>query len=500
MGARLTAGPVPRSRFYAPGVPTEHRVRRWARDAQLDWPTGGLAAAFVVLRLVATTDRPIAVFNDTASYFNSRVWGGVRFPVVTTLYALVGDQRALVTIQAVAGAIAWVAAAVVAGSVLTRRGARYAFVGALFVLGLTPPVTRVDNALLSESVAISLTVVLVACVLRFACRPTQASALATFAVAALWALTRQSNALMLGVAAVLLVVLGAGRTDRRLAWGLAGGLVAVAAIGGLLATSSTQIQEYNTAQILVRRVLLDEARSRWFVGHGMPGKGRALLAPPYENRFGDPAVELQEDPRFGSWLRADATPTYLRYLVTHPGFTVTTPFSDDGAVRAFAVGTDGYGSARAVVPRAVVTVAWPIAGDDQTVLGTLVAGILLVGAVVAVRSPSRRRAFAGAGGVVLVGAATVVMVTHSAGWEYERLLVPTGVAVRMALLWLLAALWGDVSVAPASGWRAGAPRRRDGSRSAAAAPRAPRTAPDPDAGGSPGAPAADPGSGPPGTS
>lgn len=483
-----------------PGVPTECRVRHWARDVHLDWPTLGLALAFVVLRLAATANQPIAVFNDTASYFDFRVWGGVRFPVVTALYALVGDHRALVSIQAVAGAVAWVTAAIVAASVLERRGPRYAFVGALFALGLTQPVIRVDNALLSESVAISLTVVLVACVLRFACRPTRATALATFGVAALWALTRQSNALMLGVAAVACAVLGAGRTDRRLAWGLAGGLVCVVALGGLLAMSTTQIQEYNTAQILVRRVLQDEARSRWFLDHGMPGNGRALLVPPYENRFGDPAVELQENARFGPWLRSDAAPAYLRYLATHPGFTLTTPFSDDGALGAFAVGTDDYGSGRAVVPDAVETVAWPVGGGTQTALGALAAGILLAGALAAARSPSRRRAFAGAGGVVVVAVATVVVVTHTAGWEYERLLVPTAVATRMALLWLLAALVGDVSVVPANGSRDRAPRRRDGRRSGAAVGRARRIDPAPDGAGSSAGPATDPGSGPPGTS
>jgi hypothetical protein len=31
-------------------------------------------------------------------------------------------------------------------------------------------------------------------------------------------------------------------------------------------------------------------------------------------------------------------------------------------------------------------------------------------------------------------------VTHSAGWEYERLLMSTSVSVRIAILWLIAML------------------------------------------------------------
>ena len=481
-------------------VPNEHRVRRWASDARLDWITGALVLVFVVLRLVATTDRPIAFYLDSPSYFDFRIWGGVRFPVVTALYAAVGDHRALVVIQALTGAAAWAVAAVVAGTVLAHRGVRYAFQGALLALGLTLPVTRFDNALLSESVAISLTVVLVATVLRFACRPTGATAIAVFVFGALWALTRQSNALLLGVAAVVLAGLGAGRADRRLAWRLAAGLLAVSLLGVLLASSTTQIQEYNTAQILVRRVLLHDARERWFLDHGMPDNGRELLVPPYENRFGDPAVELQEDPTFGPWLRGEGQTTYLRYLLTHPGFTITTPFSDDGALRPFAVGTTGYGSSHRVVPDLVETLFWPQEGDDQTVLAAFVAGILVVAAVSATRSRSRRRAFAGAGGVLVVAVANIVLVTHSAGWEYERLLVPAGVAARFALLWLLAALAGDVSVAPASAVPGRASRHRDAGSSGAATDPAPRTSPEPAVADSSADRGADRASGPPGTS
>ncbi len=134
--------------------------------------------------------------------------------------------------------------------------------------------------------------------------------------------------------------------------------------------------------------------------------------------------------------------TYLRYLVTHPGFTLTTPFSDDGALRPLAVGTEAYGSSRRVVPDLVETVFWPQTGRaDGAARGVRRrdprGGR---GGACGDRSRSYRRAFAGAGGVLVVAVVNIMMVTHTAGYEYERLLVPTGVAARIALLWLLAAL------------------------------------------------------------
>jgi len=450
-------------------------VHRWARDARVDGFTVAIVVAFVVLRLVATLGSPVAVFNDSPSYFDFRIWGGVRFPVVTAAYSLVGDHRAIVDVQAVVGAISWSVAAVLAGSVLPQRIARSGFQVAVLALGLTPPVTRFDNALLSESISISITVVLVAAVLRFACYPTTRMAVTLFALAVLWGFTRQSNAIVLVAAGLVMAALGGSRADRHIAWRLAVGLIAVAVVGVLLASSTSQVQEYNSAQILVRRVLSDDARERWFLDRGMPSNGDRLLVPPYANRFGDPAVELQEDPTFGPWLRDDFPRRYLQYVLTHPVFTITTPFGDDGALTPLAVGTAQYGRARAVLPGVAGSVFWPSTTWERRLAGIAALAILGAGAAAAVRSRPRRRALAGAGGVVLVALANLVLVTHAAGWEYERLLVPTGVAVRVALVWLLAALVGGVSVAPASAPPARALRRRDVPSSDAAADPGPRT-------------------------
>lgn len=459
-------------------------MRRVARDANLDAVTVALVVGFVVLRLVASLGRPIAVFPDTPSYFAFDLWGGVRFPVVTAIYSLVGDHRALVDLQAVAGALCWALAAVVAGSVLTLRGVRHAFQGLVLALGLTRPVTSFDSVLLSESLAISLTVVLAAFALRFAARPTSRTAIVVFVLGALWGMTRQMDALLLGLAAVVIAVVGAGQAYRRVTWRLAAGFLAVALVGLLLASSTSQIQQYNTAQILVRRVLPDPERTRWFEDRGMPDNGGAVITPPLPAGIVDPAVALQRDRRFGRWLEREGPSTYLRYLLAHPGFVVTEPFTDDGALPALAVGTSAYGSSRQVLPGIAERLSWPRQGGEQAVLALVVVGVLVAAGAGAARSAARRRALAGAGSVLVVAAGSLVLVTHAAGWEYERLLVPIGVAARVAVLWLAAALAGGVSEPAASEPPGRAPRRRGAPSSGEAAGPGPHSATAPDAPGS----------------
>jgi hypothetical protein len=470
---------------------------RLARSAP--WATGVILAVFAGLRVLATVGLPVSVWPDSASYFDFRLWGGVRFPVVTAPYALLGDPAAVVGVQAVVGAVAWSLGLLVAARLVTALGVRLVFLLLGCALGLTPPVTTFDRALLSESFAISLTVLLVATLLHFACRPGRTAAAGVLGVGVLWGLARPSQALLLGFAAALLAALGSVRSHRRWAWPVAAALAAVAVVGGLLASSTSQVQEYNSAQIVVQRVLTDDERSGWFEARGMPDTGAALLATA-ASRFRDPAVELQDDPRFGPWLRDGFTGVYLRYLLSHPGYAVGQPLSQDTTARAL-VGTDEYGSARAVLPGPVVEVFWPRSYPARLAAVVVALVVLAAGVAAAVGSPGRRRALAGAGGVLLVAVANLVLVTHTAGWEYERLLLPVGVGARLALIWLTATLLGGVTVSgrvasagPAWRWR-----RRGAGRTAPAADRAPST-PGPAApGDSPGAIAVGPGPGRSGT-
>ena len=142
------------------------------------------------VRWGTTLGSPITAYPDSPSYFEFRLWGGVRFPVITAIYAIVGDHRAVVTVQAILGAVCWSLAAVIAGALVIPRGLRYAFQIALLLLGLTLPMTRFDNALLSESFSISVAVVLATLSLRLVCRPSTRLTIIVFVVAALWAMMR----------------------------------------------------------------------------------------------------------------------------------------------------------------------------------------------------------------------------------------------------------------------------------------------------------------------
>jgi len=418
------------------------------RENHVDVATLAILGVFVVLRLWATLGSPITAYPDSPSYFDFRLWGGVRFPVVTAVYAIVGDHQAIVTVQAIFGAISWCLAAVIAGALVTPRSIRYGFQVALLLLGLTLPMTRFDNALLSESISISVSVVLAALFLRLVCRPSTRLAIVVFVVAALWALIRQNNAQLLLVAAVAVLVLGLRGAHRRVAAALAGGFVLLALLGVLLASSNNQIEQYNTAQLLDRRIVHDPGRNAWFREHGMPDAEAAIerrqeLTP---DEPIDIPITLQQDAIFGAWLLDDGPSTYFRFLLTHPDYVVSTPFTDDDAYQSYLRGITVYGSSERVVPKFVDTIFWPQENDERTFVQIYVAiGLVAVVVRSVLHRRARRAAYAGFA-VLLVSLTNIFFITHLAGLEYARLMLSAAVVGRVAILWLFATAIGDADV------------------------------------------------------
>ena len=422
------------------------------RPDRMDPISWAIVAAFVVLRLVATVGAGIASYNDTPSYFVFRLWGAQRFPVVTALYAGLGNERAIVTVQAFFGAACWAIAGLVLGPLLANLRVRWGLLAATFALGLTLPVTSLDTALLSDSISLSLTVLLTALLLRLACRPSSRLTVVVAATASVWGFTRQSNAIMAAVLAVAVAVVGARRPHRRLAWPLAGCLLVVAAVGISMANANNTIQQYNVAQVLRHRILDEPAREQWFLDHGMPGTAHEIIARDAATALHpDGTLALVDDDVFGRWLDTEGSGTYARFLATHPIFVLTAPVTDHTVAGGFVAGTTDYGEPRRVLPRFIDALYWP--HSKPALVG---AALLAVAVATAVVRRARRTAAVPLGWVpglalLAVNGANVVLVAHTAGEEYQRLLLGAATSTRLVVLWLLFAFFDDTSVTALGG-------------------------------------------------
>lgn len=392
----------------------------------------GLVAA----RLLAVIGLRPYLYVDSAEYEVLDFSGGWRRPWATPLlYQLVpGDHQRELVAQAVVGGIAWGALALVVLDWFEDRRVAWGAASAVAVLGLTTSVTNWDTAILSESLALSLTVLLVAAWLHALRVATPTSVALVLGATLPWLFVRQSllptAAMVLGTAVVATVVSRRrGRPWRHLAALAVGSLLLV----GLAVGSYAQNQEIvrtNLTAIVAERVASDPGRLAWFRGHGMP-------VPP-NGDLGFPS--LDGDPAFLQWRAGPGRRTYARYLLTHPWYSVTEPLDDLVSVRrsygdqsrpevSMLSPGDAYGAARPIVPEPVEQVLF-----DPGSTGTVVAVLVAVCLQSAVRRRDRDDRWVVAWAVVAISIASMIAGWHGAAPELNRLALVAAVTLRIGLV------------------------------------------------------------------
>lgn len=429
-----------------------HRVVR-------SWPWAGwLLAAVVLLRLVAVAGMRLYLYVDSAEYDRIDLSGDWRRPwAVPFLYWLIpGNARGMVVGQALVGALCWAVLAFSAAAWFRLRSARIAVAVVVAGLGCTATVTNWDAAKLSESLGLSLTVLVIAAWLNFL-RRTELVTAALVALATVpWLFVRQSL-VPTGWLVVVLAGIGAVVAWRRRRPGAAPAVRLLAVLCLVLAletgvASATyahnqEIVHENLLVIVANRVAPDPGRLAWFEDHGMPVPPSGDLGPD----------ALRSDPAFSDWVAHEGRSTYARYLLTHPWYTATAPLDDFAGVQrssadeaapsvAMLAPPDRYATSRPVLPGVVEDLLF---GPGDT--GTVILLLVVVLGWSAARFRRRSSRWVVPLSLVFLAVATLYTGWHGATPELGRLALVGAIVLRIGLLLQLAFLIEDEVVRARAG-------------------------------------------------
>ena len=310
----------------------------------------------IIVRVWMAGEGPPALWQDSYDYlavgsnplWSTDLWGGARPGLVSLMVTRLGGDLNVnyVVFQIVLASICWAALAAQASAVMPTVARRWVAFVAVVGFSLVRPVAIWDRSILSESLGLSLLAGTVAAGLWLLRRPGYGRLAVFLGVAAAWAGTRDTNAVVVAlVAGALVVAWAAGRGSPRdegsqarddrsgpRGWLLVGAGALVVVLG-LSAWSSTAGSRHVVplSHVFAVRVLPFEDRLLWFTEQGMPGLGLAL---PTQNPELDRPVVVPVDldaPRFEAWrawLETDGRAALLRYAVTHPDFVVSEPLQD----------------------------------------------------------------------------------------------------------------------------------------------------------------------------
>jgi hypothetical protein len=396
------------------------------------------------LRLVAVLGKGPFVYVDSIDYETLDVTGRSRRPWATPLlYRVIRDAELRVVAQGLIGVVCWSVLALEVTRHVQDRRVQWALLLGVLGLSLTTTITNWDTTMLSEPLALSLTALLIAALLRFAREPGRRTAILAGVALVPWIFTRQNNLvpgvlLTVALAVVAVVAWRRGHEHRRVLAGLAGATFLIVALAAGSYSRNTEIVHHNLASVMGGRVLLDPGDARWFVDHGMPDQVLDEITFPAS---GDQVLGIRS---FRDWVEDEGVVTYARYLLTHPVDAVRRPvealvserpptFEPDRPDDAM-LGGIAYGSAREVLPKPIEDLFAAPAGTGTVVFLLVVA---LAGAIGAARRRGRSPRWLAPILLLALQWPALTVVWHASTGELERLGLVSLVGIWIGALLLL---------------------------------------------------------------
>ena len=431
---------------------------RWVRVAATAY-----VCVFAVLSLLPNTDP--WVFPDSASYLRLSFLGNApRLWTVPFVYTLAVSDESRILVQTAVGAAAWLVLAAEAGRHVRHEVVRRLLQLWLLAISLSGPVLQWNRAILSESLSISITVLLVATALRLWRRPVLRSLGVFLVVLVLWIFARQPQAYVAPLIALGFVAVAVFRRDRRKGAAVGAGLCVMAGAWGWVTAGRPgplSVAPVNVAGIVQFRAVTNSGEMAYLSTKGMPRAPSLRSAPPLTHRglpvnvgqIGDgyAVPALLADPAFNRWAGSKGQGAIVSFLIRHPDNGLWPPLTaapslltmDPGYVPMSAASTWiarlAYGTLRA--NPSATTGDGARSSSDPIYLEVL--AVIALGLTVAAglsrgtdAAPVLVWALAGLAG------AWVVVVWAGSAVELPRLLVAPAVLVHIALV-LISALGVD---------------------------------------------------------
>ncbi|MEI8105401.1 MAG: hypothetical protein WCH31_06135 [Actinomycetes bacterium] len=277
------------------------------------WAKAAPFLAYLAVQTVCVLGLRTTHFPDSAAYTELSFSGDAkRLQTVPLLFTALGSDPMRIAGQVVIAAGSWWFLARVASELIRDRRVALGLRCVLLAFGLLTPIASWNSAILSESTTLSLTAVLIAVWIRYAREVSWATAGTAVAVTVAWTFTRPDHLILV---VLILAVAVAAMLRRR------NDVIPVAVVAALVLTSfacflDSGPRKYTSSQnvwyILSGRILPNQGWTAWFRDHGMP----ALTQTANPNGVPDD---------LWSWIAADGEHTYLRFVLSHPHYTLIDP-------------------------------------------------------------------------------------------------------------------------------------------------------------------------------
>ena len=262
-------------------------------------------------------------WNEIGLWTHTKPWGAA------VLFKLVGSSPVMIdAAQTALSALAWLALAWVMSKVIHRHWLSVIAFGLVLGFGLSPSVQMWNHIIQSESLSISLMVLILATWLSLLRRWHWLKVLALVSLFGWWIGTRETNVYLSLMVAGILVLVGLVFKRQRFYWAISLALVGFCVVNMQISEVPTIPRWlYPLTNTLLNRILPNEEFLTYFQARGLKtSPGLLALSGGLANSddfavYNDPALNNVED-----WLYRKGKHTYVRFLMDHPVYTLTAPW------------------------------------------------------------------------------------------------------------------------------------------------------------------------------
>ncbi len=403
------------------------------------WAAGAWFVVLVVSILPALAAHPRLNF-DSASYLTNPSLNSGRLPVVPAVFALMThDLRAIGIAQTLVGAFCW---CLLLSEIArcTQRVVRLLALGSVVVIACSTYVVQWYAAILSDSISISLLVLVVGLLARW--QRLRASAWPLVAACVLWAMTRPTNAYTVCIAAVILMPVALAKYRKELP---KVACVLIVSLAGIYLAGRGQLWQEPFLHSITERVLPSPSLRGWFAGHGMPvTPALTRLSGPFTHSSGTALVHSPALHSFRSWMDRSGKTVFVEFMATHIGWVLHGTFSRHEELPPTLIAYYGGGVARPWYPAPLRNL---FLSDRQLELLVLVGAAVFGCAARAARRTLRpaRDAVLLWGSVIVLGFVTLAIDWAGDSWEVGRHSVDGTIIVALAAVMLLTGLGSNPS-------------------------------------------------------
>jgi len=262
-------------------------------------------------------------WNEPGLWTHTKPWGAA------VLYKMVGSSPVTIdAVQTVLSALAWLALAWAFSRVIRGHWLKVAAFALILGFSLAPPVQMWNHIIQSESLSISLMVLILAVWMSLWQKWRWDKLIALIFLFAWWIGTRETNVYLSLMIAGILVLIGLFFKQQRFYW-------AVSVVLVIFCYINMQISEvptiprwlYPLTNTVLHRILPNDEFVQYFEAMGMPVSPELLsLSGGFANSenfavYNNPALEEME-----RWLYKRGKDVYVRFLIDYPAYTLFSPW------------------------------------------------------------------------------------------------------------------------------------------------------------------------------